>query len=45
MVQTDPSLLAVLGQVASREAEPYSAALDFLRGSPLAPESLSASAQ
>ena len=40
MVQTDPSLLSVLDSVASREAEPYSAALDFLSDSSLSPEAL-----
>ena len=37
MVQTDPSLLSVLESVAARDAEPYSAALEFLSNSPLAP--------
>ena len=45
LVQTDISLLAVLEQVASKEAEPYSAALDFLKDSSIAPESLSPSPQ
>ena len=45
LVQTDPALLAVMDQVASREAEPYSAAIDFLGKSDLAPESLSAGAR
>ena len=44
-VQTDPSLLAVLSQVSSKEAEPYSAALDFLRDSSIAPGSLHSSLQ
>ena len=42
LVQTDPGLLSVMDQVASREAEPYSAAMEFLDASDLAPESLSA---
>ena len=37
MVQTDPSLLSVLESVAARDAEPYSAALEFLSNSPLSP--------
>ena len=45
LVQTDPALLAVMDRVASREAEPYSAAIDFLGKSDLAPESLSAGAR
>ena len=40
LVQTDPSLLARLESVASREAEPYSAALEFLNDSALNPELL-----
>ena len=40
MVQTDPSLLCVLDRVAARDAEPYSAALEFLRSSSLSPEFL-----
>ena len=42
LVQTDPSLLLVLDQVAAKDAEPYSAALDFLSSSSLNPEALSA---
>ena len=38
MVQTDPELLKVLDLVASRDSEPYSAALDFLKSSPIYPE-------
>ena len=45
LVQTDPGLLSVMAQVASREAEPYSAAIEFLGASDLAPESLSAGAR
>ena len=45
LVQTDPALLSVMDQVASREAEPYSAAIEFLGSSHLAPESLSAGAR
>ena len=45
LVQTDPALLSVMDQVASREAEPYSAAIEFLDSSELAPESLSAGAR
>ena len=45
LVQTDPALLSVMDQVASREAEPYSAAIEFLGSSELAPESLSAGAR
>ena len=41
MVQTDPALLARLESVASRDAEPYSAALEFLNDSALNPEVLS----
>ena len=40
MVQTDPALLSVLESVAAKESEPYSAALDFLKDSPLDPETL-----
>ena len=40
LVQTDPALLSRLERVAAREAEPYSAALDFLNHSPLNPEPL-----
>ena len=40
LVQTDPLLLERLEQVASRDAEPYSAALDFLNESALNPELL-----
>ena len=40
LVQTDPGLLARLEQVSSREAEPYSAALEFLNESALNPELL-----
>ena len=40
LVQTDPALLARLDRVASRDAEPYSAALDFLNDSALNPELL-----
>ena len=45
LVQTDPALLSVMDRVASREAEPYSAAIEFLGSSDLAPESLSAGAR
>ena len=45
LVQTDPALLSVMDQVASREVEPYSAAIEFLGSSDLAPESLSAGAR
>ena len=41
LVQTDPALLARLKRVSSREAEPYSAALEFLNESVLNPELLS----
>ena len=41
MVQTDPGLLSVLESVASKDAEPYSAALDFLSASSLDPGALS----
>ena len=37
MVQTDPALLSTLEQVAAREAEPYSTALEFLVTSSLNP--------
>ena len=40
MVQTDPGLLSVLESVASKDAEPYSAALDFLDASSLKPDAL-----
>lgn len=40
LVQTDPALLARLERVSSREAEPYSAALEFLKDSALNPELL-----
>ena len=40
LVQTDPSLLATLDRVASRDAEPYSAALEFLNESVLNPDLL-----
>ncbi len=40
LVQTDPVLLARLERVSSREAEPYSAALEFLKNSALNPELL-----
>ena len=43
MVQTDPSLLARLERVASRDAEPYSSALEFLNESSLNPELLTTS--
>ena len=43
MVQTDPSLLARLERVASRDAEPYSSALEFLNESSLSPELLTTS--
>ena len=43
MVQTDPALLARLERVASREAEPYSAALEFLNDSAVNPELLAPS--
>ena len=42
MVQTEPALLSMLERIAGKEAEPYSAALEFLSTSTLAPESLSA---
>ena len=42
MVQTDPSLLATLEQVAAKDAEPYSAALEFLGSSTLNPDLLGA---
>ena len=45
LVQTDPGLLSVMDQVASRKAEPYSAAIEFLSASDLAPESLTASSR
>ena len=38
LVQTDPSLLTRLERVASKDAEPYSSALDFLNHSTLNPE-------
>ena len=40
LVQTDPSLLAKLERVATRDAEPYSAALEFLNDSTLNPDLL-----
>ncbi len=40
LVQTDPKLLVQLELVSSREAEPYSAALEFLNHSTLNPEAL-----
>lgn len=40
LVQTDPALLARLERVASRDAEPYSAALEFLNDSALNPNLL-----
>ena len=40
LVQTDPALLARLERVSSREAEPYSTALEFLNDSALNPELL-----
>jgi len=40
LVQTDPSLLAKLERVAARDAEPYSAALEFLNDSTLNPDLL-----
>ena len=40
MVQTDPSLLSMLEQVAVKDAEPYSAALEFLSASSLNPDAL-----
>ena len=42
MVQTDPSLLATLERVADRDAEPYSAALEFLGSSTINPDFLGA---
>ncbi len=42
MVQTDPSLLSALERVASRQEEPYSAALEFLASSSLNPGLLAA---
>ncbi len=45
LVQTDPTLLAVMGRVAARDSEPYSAAIEFLTSSTLTPESLSAGAR
>ena len=45
LVQTDPTLLAVMDRVAARESEPYSAAIEFLSSSTLTPESLSAGAR
>ncbi len=43
MVKTDPALLERLHRVASRDAEPYSSALEFLENSSLNPELLSKS--
>ena len=43
MVKTDPALLERLHRVASRDAEPYSSALEFLENSALNPELLSKS--
>ena len=43
MVKTDLALLERLQQVASRNAEPYSSALEFLADSPLNPELISTS--
>ena len=40
MVKTDPALLSRLEQIAAKEAEPYSAALEFLGSSSLAPQFL-----
>ena len=40
MVQTDPELLSVLESVASKDADPYSTALEFLSTSSLNPEAL-----
>ena len=40
LVQTEPSLLAKLERVAARDAEPYSAALEFLNDSTLNPDLL-----
>ena len=40
LVKTDPVLLEQMQRVASREAEPYSSAMDFLGGSELNPELL-----
>ena len=40
LVKTDPVLLERMKRVASRDAEPYSSALDFLGGSELDPELL-----
>ena len=45
MVQTDPALLSVLENVATKDAEPYSAALDFLKNSSLDPEALTNSSR
>ena len=42
MVQSDPALLSMLERIACKEAEPYSAALEFLSTSSPAPEWLSA---
>ena len=42
LVQTDPELLSVLDQIAEKDAEPYSAALQFLSSSSLNPEALTA---
>ena len=40
LVQTDPDLLSVMDNVAVKDAEPYSAALEFLSSSSLNPEAL-----
>ena len=42
LVQTDPELLSVLDQIAEKDVEPYSAALQFLSSSSLNPEALTA---
>ena len=42
LVQTDPELRSVLDQIAEKDAEPYSAALQFLSSSSLNPEALTA---
>ena len=45
LVKTDPALLLRLRQVASRDAEPYSSALEFLEVSSINPEVLSSSSR
>ena len=42
LVKTDPALLEKMERVASRDAEPYSSAMEFLQGSAINPELLSA---